>query len=42
MLVQAWSHDSDNVLITYRSYSGNMHVVILNEIIFWSNNGELF
>ena len=31
---QTWQHGSDNVLNRYCSYSGNIHVVILNEIVF--------
>jgi len=32
----------ENHLDGYCSYSGNMHLVILTEIIFWSYNIKLF
>jgi len=38
MLIQTWSHGSDNDLNRYSSYSGNLQV---NEIIFCSYNREL-
>jgi len=41
MQIQTWSHDGDNDLNTYCSYSGNVHVVILKEIIFWSYKRKL-
>jgi len=42
LLIQTWSHGFDNDVNSYCSYSGNTHVVILQEIIFWSHNRELF
>jgi hypothetical protein len=39
---KTWSHGSDNDLNTYCSYSGNMYVVSLKEIIFWTYNRKLF